>query len=742
MNDAKKIFNKGLNFYKNKNLEAAIDTWSSITRGDDKEAYALSRFNLGNLYQETNEKDEAIKAWSSITREDDKEAYAWSRFNLGNLYKETNDKDEAIKAWSSITREDDKEAYAMSRFNLGALYKNNNENKKAIETWSSITREDDKEAYARSRFNLGNLYKETNEKDEAIKAWSSITREDDKQIFARSRFYLGKLYKETNKKDEAIKAWSSITREDDKKIFARSRFYLGKLNKETNKKDEAIKAWSSITRKDDKEAYAVSRFYLGDLYKNNNENKKAIETWSSITRKDDKEAYAMSLFYLGDLYKNNNENKKAIETWSSITRKDDKKAYAVSRFYLGNLYKETNEKDEAIRAWKNINCDDYQEAYIRAQFYLGKLYQENKKYKKAKKCYKNVIKLGNSAFIYQANILLRVLEISSSNNKKNLKDLFEKIDSILQNLFVYPNRGLADCSEVAHYTRASTALLLLERDKEKVSHFRLNSIRGVNDPKEGVLLSEYLNLDNLSEQREFISFISCFTFNHDSLNQFRLYGKENNREASGVSLVFYVNKFFSSEYLDRFSSFLTLNKNLEARNDIPEENKLLLYRCIYIDPKSNYLSIAKRSKITFFRQYKDGRNEWKKYKIALKNIEDKVREEFESIKETVKEIDASDDIVKGLLHDILMPLQYLVKHYAFEEEQECRMVSIRSLTKDQRINVDEQFNSMYIEYPISVRDAVEKVYLSIGARDKEHFFIRKLGDHRKVVLSENPFRQK
>ncbi|MCW9698585.1 MULTISPECIES: tetratricopeptide repeat protein [unclassified Avibacterium] len=513
------------------------------------------------------------------------------------------------------------------------------------------------------------------------------------------------FYKNKNL-EAAIKAWSSITREDDKKVYAVSRFNLGSLYKETNKKDEAIKAWSSITREDDKKVYAMSRFNLGDLYEETNKKDEAIKAWSSITREDDKEAYAKSRFNLGNLYKNNNEDKKAIATWSSI------------------------------------NLDDDNRIYTKSQFFLGKLYQENKEDKEAKECYKNVIKLGNSAFIYQANILLRVLEISSSNNQEELKDLFEKIDSILQNLFVYPNSGLADCSEVAHYTRASTALLLLERDKEKVSYFRLNSIRGVNDPKEGMVLYEYLNLDNLSGQREFISFISCFTFNHDSLNQFRLYGKENNREASGVSLVFNVNKFFSSEYLDRFSSFLTLNKNLEARNDIPEENKLLLYRCIYIDPKSNYLSIAKRSKITFFRQYKDGRNEWKKYKIALKNIEDKVREEFESIKETVKEIDASDDIVKGLLHDILMPLQYLVKHYAFEEEQECRMVNIRSLTKDPRINVDEQFNSMYIEYPISVRDAVEKVYLSIGARDKEHFFIRKLGDHSKVVLSENPFRQK
>ncbi|URL02515.1 tetratricopeptide repeat protein [Avibacterium sp. 20-126] len=595
---------------------------------------------------------------------------------------------------------------------------------------------------AKKVFDEGFNFYNNNNLEAAIKAWSSITRGDDKKVYAVSRFNLGNLYQETNEKDEAIKAWSSITREDDKKVYAMSRFNLGNLYKETNKKDEAIKAWSSITREDDKEAYAMSRFNLGNLYKETNEKDGAIRAWLNITREDNKKAYAGSRVNLGNLYKETNEKDEAIKAWSSITREDDKEYYARSLVNLGDLYKETNKKDEAIKAWKNINCDDYQEAYISAQFYLGKLYQENKEDKEAKECYKNVIKLGNSAFIYEANIHLRILEISSSNNQEELKDLFEKIDSILKKLLVYPNRSLKDCSEVAHYTRASTALLLLEIDKEKVSHFRLNSIRGVNDPKEGVLLSEYLNLDNLSEQREFISFISCFTFNHDSLNQFRLYGKENNREASGVSLVFDVNKFFSSKYLDRFLSFSTLDENLEARNDSPEENKLPLYRCIYIDPKSNYLSIAKRSKITFFRQYNDGKEKWKEYQKELKKIEDTVRKKFNSVKKIMRKINSNDNKVKELIRDILMPLQYLVKHYAFEEEQECRMVSIRSLTKDPRINVDEQFNSMYIEYPISVRDAVEKVYLSIGARDKEHFFIRKLGNHRKVVLSENPFRQK
>ncbi|POY43776.1 UDP-N-acetylglucosamine-peptide N-acetylglucosaminyltransferase, partial [Avibacterium gallinarum] len=468
---------------------------------------------------------------------------------------------------------------------------------------------------------------------------------------------------------------------------------------------------------------------------------KAIETWSSIDREDDKEVYAKSRLSLGFLYKEINNEEKAIETWSSINREDDKETYAKSRFNLGVVYNQNKNTKEAIKSWLSINCEDDKGIYSQSQFFLGKLYRKNQKNEEAKKCYKNIVNFGDGTFVYQANIYLRILEIGYENKKKKLTELSETIDLILNELLVDPDKGLADCSEVAHYNRASTAFLLLG-DKKKASSFRLSSIRGVNDPKEGMMLYEYLKLDKLVEQREFISFISCFTFNHDSLNQFRLYGKENNREASGVSLVFNVNKFFSSKYLDRFSSFSTLDENLGARKDSPEENKFPLYRCIYIDPKSDYLSIAKRSKITFFRQYEDGKEKWEEYQDKLEKRENAVRKKFNSVKEIMSKIDSNDNEVKELIHDILMPLQYLVKHYAFEEEQECRMVSIRSLIKDSKIKIDEQYNSMYIEYPISVRDAVEKVYLSIGARDKEPFFIRKLGDHRKVVLSENPFRQK
>ena len=78
-------------------------------------------------------------------------------------------------------------------------------------------------------------------------------------------------------------------------------------------------------------------------------------------------------------------------------------------------------------------------------------------------------------------------------------------------------------------------------NNKEPSAFRLSTINGVNDPTEGIVLGDFWRKQGILENIHIsttTTFISCFTFNHDSLNQFRLYGKESNQEATGVSLVF------------------------------------------------------------------------------------------------------------------------------------------------------------------------------------------------------------
>ncbi|WP_107726694.1 tetratricopeptide repeat protein [Neisseria weaveri] len=121
--------------------------------------------------------------------------------------------------------------------------------------------------------------------------------------------------------------------------------------------------------------------------------------------------------------------------------------------------------------------------------------------------------------------------------KSDLMGLWCSAYQILESLRVTFDDG-NEC-KVAHYINQPWAVSLLKGKQA----LRLIPLQFMNDPTEGRLLSGILNrrADNQyanNREQEDYCFIKSFSFNFDSLNQFRLYGKSNNVEASGLSLVF------------------------------------------------------------------------------------------------------------------------------------------------------------------------------------------------------------
>lgn len=302
---------------------------------------------------------------------------------------------------------------------------------------------------------------------------------------------------------------------------------------------------------------------------------------------------------------------------------------------------------------------------------------------------------------------------------------------------------------ICHYTRPSTAFSLLGDlgDNKSPSNLRLSTIKNVNDPTEGKILFDYLDFPN--KETGLGSFISCFTFNHDSLNQFRLYGKENNQEASGVSIVF--NKEFFDEY-SGFYNFIdyegkelpVISSSLDGSLNVKtnEIRKLPVYRCIYMDQESDYIKLAKRNEIDFYRNGMSSKDFYD-YLDEINKKTEKVKENLNKINNILKIIireNINDDICNAINY-VLLPLRFLIKHAAFEDEQECRIFFITDLF-DERIISDVNNKSMYLEYEPSVREHIKEIYLSIGAYQYEDFFIRCLRDSSKVCRSRNPFRNK
>ena len=196
------------------------------------------------------------------------------------------------------------------------------------------------------------------------------------------------------------------------------------------------------------------------------------------------------------------------------------------------------------------------------------------------------------------------------------------------------------------------------------------------------------------------------------------------------------------------------NKKIDGKQE--ESNKsnpllvstLPLYRCIYLesysDNKPFYLQLAQREELTFYREDEKSKpsTRWKKYKKQIEQIEKNVKDKLTEIKEEISTL-SSDEKIREILEKILLPLRYLVKHSAFKEEQECRIIYIANIC-DNKIQMNPEQGQMYVEYEPEVKKAIHKIYLSPGSEKYKDHFRKLLNDEKgnMVMSSTNPFRVK
>ena len=740
---------------------------------------AQERLDLGMSHYREGRFDEAIKTWSTIRREEaDPETYADAQLNLGDTYKDQRKLDEAVTAWSSIRRDDNSEAYAWAQLKLGDIYESLDKRDKAINIWSNIHRNDSPKAYAQAQLALGSVNHTQNRVDKAITACSNIRCEDDPAIYAQAQFNLGNIYKDLENLDKAIAAWSNVRYEDNRKTYSGAQLNLGSAYKVQGNRDKAITTWLKIRHDDSPETYAKAQLSLGKTYEDQGKLDEAISGWKKVHRNDDSEAYVWAQLSLGVAYYTQRKLNEAITAWSNIHPDDNPKVYAWAQLNLGLAYIVWNEMAEAIGAWLKVDFSDSPEAYLEAQLCLGEVYSLDKnKKEQAHEAYDNV----REFFYYKSERGFKILKCPVEL-RKELHGLAKNTDKVLKYLQIIPGFE----SKVAHYTRPQIAFDLFEgkkndNDKEP-SNFRLSTIRGVNDPTEGLVLNGYWNQQGIPETihtNDTATFISCFTFNHDNLNQFRLYGKENGREATGVSLVF--NKEFFSNQADTLEFIAgpsigpsrkseQSNSNKTGKMGDGNKKKLIgkstLYRCIYLDPETGYLTLAQRDKSTFYRENKKAaKDQWNEYSTKISGIKGSVKNclfddnnsvlsMLKSISEELEESNAPEEShtysieekqkILEAIRFILLPLQYLVKHIAFQEEQECRIMYITQF-RDEKIHSDREKQWMYVEYEVPVLPHIDKIWLSPGAAKYQDFFrilLDKEDNDDKVRISQNPFRNK
>lgn len=345
--------------------------------------------------------------------------------------------------------------------------------------------------------------------------------------------------------------------------------------------------------------------------------------------------------------------------------------------------------------------------------------------------------LSKTSLILEIKDIENLLENLEDNKKINTnhRDIINLIN--IQNLslvllaYLEVDFNSQHERKVAHYTNLYVANKLLT----KKSPMRLNSTNFMNDPLEGIVLNNFLNIPSDNDINPHShTFLTCFTFNHNSLNQFRLYGNTRNIECSGLSIVYDENFFESSKS----------NNSDRLANSKP--NKLPLFRCIYIDPASGFIKIAQRSDFSFFQEYKDfetAKSNLVRYKRKIEAIEAKILTILTLFKKDINSIYEENLVISKNIDLIIKNIKFLFKHFAFQEEQECRIIRTENI-ESTCVIYDYENQRSFIEYDtLDDKSHIKNVY--IGKASSLYFthIIKNISsvsiEIPKVKISENPY---
>ena len=681
--------------------------------------------------------------------------------------------------------------------------------------------------------------------EQEIERLKKITRKDSDKEYAEAQFELFKIYY-SDKKDchLAIKYLSNIEKQDNPMIYACAQFNLGIIYLEVKRNfEQAKQCYLNVKKQDNPEVYAQAQLNLGISYQKEKHNiEQAEHCYLNVEKQDNKEVYAQAQLNLGVIYQEVKRNfEQAKQCYLNVEKQDNLKVYAQAQYNLGLIY-QFNKQDikQAELYYLNIEKQDNPKVYAFAQCILGDnvFFKKTKTNLKSPEEYYQNVTYSDDSFIYYiiAQMMLSVisnkdLSIFEEEQRNDLVikicDIRELTLHIQKELLVEfnlneseNNDGLIFERQVAHYTKPEVLFNLL---KNKPSDFRLNVVDFMNDPTENQVLTDWLGI-NTENNNEIKTFLASFSFNHNSLNQFRLYGNENNIVGSSVSLVFdkkffgddinrsinpaSINYFFNNADFglainDSVKSVVTtmglnnsnenlnqksdnkrndLKENLDQKNSetVAEKNitssvgSLPLFRCLYFDPKNGYISIAKRNKYSFYLEHPSDSPEkiddkWEDYLNLLKEKEKekekekitRIREKLEKIKEIIdffknpeeseqKEIIEKITNLDQLIALALMPISCLVKHAAFEDEDECRIIYITNIADD-LIQAPTNYayaNSLFVNYG-KIEDYLEKIYLGPQCKPHHKLWItnhvrtsqsRTRSKPIKVVQSEMPLR--
>lgn len=288
----------------------------------------------------------------------------------------------------------------------------------------------------------------------------------------------------------------------------------------------------------------------------------------------------------------------------------------------------------------------------------------------------------------------------SDEDMKKLIEIFCLVQKIKKQLVI------KNPSEVmfGHYTSAKVLQLLLKQKEEKEkysieSRSRLSNVNYMNDPSEGKVLDQFLQMDSTFQQLSLKPspwFLMSLTTAIDKLSMFSQYGDR----AEGVCLVLNSDDFskvvFSSDI-----EWLTISKNSnnDEEEDISRETtkiKDFIYRIGYLSTQSDVDAVLKPE-----------------YNTCLDEEEvEVINNSLLTLKEKVEGIDkVKESILYEKVDECLEEIRYLFKSADYSYESELRVLKYMPLEPDNpKIKIDDsgEFAKLYIERdnPIQIKEVI------------------------------------
>lgn len=486
------------------------------------------------------------------------------------------------------------------------------------------------------------------------------------------------------------------------------------LNKELhNKNDNYIK---ETVEKNLTEAY----YYKGLAKKDLGEYEEAIKDFQEALKYN--RTYLLVVYYnigiskinLGEYQDAINyfDNINQIKYYNETEKKEESYYIKIYEYHMSTF---CNNAFAKLLSGKNVYFEDfinYNKFFIPNNnhiIYIVSLLFENYKYDLIEKIFNYLVE-ENYNDLWENDITFNLLKNKTidkeilKNIKKNLLYQYLLLQSLSFNNKTL-KREYTYNIEIAHYTSLNTLLKLIKEDNK----IRITNISNANDPKEGKILENIFNKNSLNikikNDENLITLQTSLSRNKDALTMFRLYGKNENKEATGICLVL-DKKYFNDNYLSPVIEVNLDNQKQEEKkgNENYKNAKEIiqkrlgiknLYWVIYYNEEKNQLVFnptkSKYSSVIIDLNTINKNN--------INKIEDLINCIFHNIINSAKEIDKienknlKDEIFSNLFENI----RYIIKHEAFFEEQELRML-ITTNYKNENINIEEDKKRLYINY--------------------------------------------